>query len=270
MEISNWSIMGEVDFSDFYFQNKFRTSSDRDKDKLGYLCVRSALGTLCFCRATMGLLSMDTFQDELTDRVLGDLVLSNKVVQNCGQYLFWCIYNGRIYIPLRYNIGEMCYCRFEVKPNKVKLVITSADILGLHWHNGKLSPSRHKIDPLSTVPPPSTVKGLRSWLGGIRFHEICLPGSQLATLTKPLDEQIPSSRSGKEEIVWSPALLSSFKRVQEILKQPHAVTILRKEHQVYLATDACSSLPAGGSKMFIKRPGEDKFLPSFNFDCRHS
>ena len=173
------------------------------------------------------------------------------------------------FISLFDTILERCATAdLKLKLNKVKLVITSADILGLHWHNGKLSPSRHKIDPLSTVPPPSTVKGLRSWLGGIHMHEICLPGSQLATLTKPLDEQIPSSRSGKEEIVWSPALLSSFKRVQEILKQPHAVTILRKEHQVYLATDACSSLPAGGSKMFIKRPGEDKFLPSFNFGCQ--
>ena len=86
--ISNWSIMGELDFSDFYFQIKFRMSSEREKDKLGYLCIRTALGTLCFCRATMGLLGMDTFQDELTDKLLGDLVLANKVVKIADNIYF--------------------------------------------------------------------------------------------------------------------------------------------------------------------------------------
>ena len=35
-----------------------------------------------------------------------------------------------------------------------------------------------------------------------------------------------------------------------------------------MATDACTSLPAGGTKLFIKRPGGEKFLPSFNFGAR--
>ena len=35
-----------------------------------------------------------------------------------------------------------------------------------------------------------------------------------------------------------------------------------------MATDACTSLPAGGTKLFLKRPGVDKFLPSFNFGAR--
>ena len=38
--LANWSYMGELDFSDFYFQIKFRMSSDQDKQKLGYLCIR--------------------------------------------------------------------------------------------------------------------------------------------------------------------------------------------------------------------------------------
>ena len=35
-----------------------------------------------------------------------------------------------------------------------------------------------------------------------------------------------------------------------------------------MVTDACTSLPAGGTKLFIKRPGVDIFLPSFNFGAR--
>ena len=37
--LASWEYMGELDFSDFYFQIKFRTDTDRDKQKLGYLCI---------------------------------------------------------------------------------------------------------------------------------------------------------------------------------------------------------------------------------------
>ena len=62
--LANWEFMGELDFSDFYFQIKFRSNTDADRQKLGYLCIRTATGTMCFSSATMGLLGMDVFQDE--------------------------------------------------------------------------------------------------------------------------------------------------------------------------------------------------------------
>ena len=146
--------------------------------------------------------------------------------------------------------------------------IQNADILGLNWHKGSLSPSLHKLDPLAMCDPPKTVRGLRGWLGAVRFNEICLPGAKLAFLSKLLDEQIPASRSGKEEISWTGDLLHAFKRIQQVLQHPLSVTIPRPGDVVYLATDACTSLPAGGTKLFLKRPGVEGFLPSFNFGCR--
>ena len=208
--ISNWTIMGEIDFSDFYYQIKFRMATDRDKEKLGFLCIRTAMGTLCFSRAVMGLLGMDTFQDELTDRVLGDLVLANKVVKIADNIYFGSD-NMKDFVDLfDLILGRCAAAELRLKPSKVKLNVKSADILGLNWNCGKLSPSRHKLDPLASIEPPQTVKGLRSWLGGIRFHEICLPGSKLAGLTKPLDEQIPSNRPGKEQIRWDQTLINCF------------------------------------------------------------
>ena len=44
--LASWEFMGELDFSDFYFQIKFRNSSDKDKFKLGHLCIRIATGKL--------------------------------------------------------------------------------------------------------------------------------------------------------------------------------------------------------------------------------
>ena len=63
-----------------------------------------------------------------------------------------------------------------------------------------------------------------------------------------MDEEITSSRSGKEDIIWRADLLASFKRIQ-----PLSVTIPHIRDVVYLAIDACTSLPAGGTKMILNR-----------------
>ena len=73
--------MGELDFSDFYYQMQLKNESSADKKKLGYLCIRTGFGTMTFARALMGLLGMDVYQDKLTDRLFGDLVQAGKLVK---------------------------------------------------------------------------------------------------------------------------------------------------------------------------------------------
>ena len=166
----------------------------------------------------MGLLGMDMYQDELTDKLLGDLVLSGHVVKLADN-----VYFGADSLQHFQQLFETIFHRckaadLRLKPTKLKLNVQSADVLGLHWHRGTLSPSTHKLDPLSVCEQPKTVSGLRSWLGAVRFNEVFLPGAKLASCSKLLDEQIPASRSGKGNIVWTGDHLSSFKQIQNILK----------------------------------------------------
>ena len=140
--------------------------------------------------------------------------------------------------------------------------------MGLHWSNGTLTTSAHKLDPLSTCEKPSTVKGLRSFLGAVRFHEICLPSVRLAAATEPLDKQIPSSRSGKDTIVWNEELSQAFSTIQSILKSPEIVYVPRQSDRLYLCSDGALSGPALGVKLLIKRDGHENFLPSFNYGFR--
>ena len=57
-------------------------------EKVGYLCVHTAVGTYCFSRASMGLLGMDMYQDKLTDKVIEDLVLAGHVVKLADNVYF--------------------------------------------------------------------------------------------------------------------------------------------------------------------------------------
>ena len=260
--------MGELEFKDFYWQIKWRLETDMDKYKLGHLCIRTAMGTLCYSQALMGLLGMDVFQDELTDRLFGDLFLAGYLVKLADNVYFGGDTVQEFTDILAIVLERCLMADLRVKPVKLRLNIRSADILGLHWCSGTLSPSKHKLEPLAHCDPPRTVKGLRGFLGGVRWHEICLPGPQLAQVTKPMDEEVPASRSGREEIVWTDQLREAFARTQEILGNPLIVTVPQQGDTPYIATDACTSLPAGGTKLFLKHPGVPGFLPSFNFGCR--
>ena len=77
--LASWRWLGELDFSDFYFQLPFNTESTREKRKLSYLCIRTATGTLCYGRAPMGLLGSDTTQEELSQHLLGDMEVKGQV-----------------------------------------------------------------------------------------------------------------------------------------------------------------------------------------------
>ena len=70
-----------MDFSDFYWQFKFNLSSPQHRKQLEYLCIKTIFGTFAYGRGPMGLLGMDAVQEELTDRVFGDLVLEGKIVK---------------------------------------------------------------------------------------------------------------------------------------------------------------------------------------------
>ena len=265
--VASWKYMAEIDAKDCYFQIPLRTDQ-RHKKKLAYMCIKTALGTLCFTRAAMGLLGMDVYQDEMMQRIFGDLILKGNLITLADN-----IYFGADTLEGLSALFEEVLSRCEaadlrIKPSKVHINLKSADILGLHWSAGTLSPSPHKLEPLAHCERPKTVSALRSFIGGVRFQEICLPGPELALASQPLDAQIPASRSGKELINWTSELIQSFLAIQKILKNPLHVTIPRRGDTPYLASDGCTSLPACGTKLFLKRPGVDGFLPSFHHGCR--
>ena len=266
--IAGWRYMSELDFSDMYFQMKFDTSTEKAKKKLAYLGIRTAYGTMVYSRAPMGLLGSDVTQEELTDRMFGDLIVQGKLVKIADNVYFGADTKEEMLSIFTEILSRCSQADLRIKPAKVKLFIVSADILGLHWQEGKLSPSSHKLDPLVCCDPPKSVRGLRSFMGSVRFNQICLPGVKLAKVSAPLDAEIPASRSGKDTINWTPTLLSSFKAIQQIIKSPLMATVPRKGDSCFIATDACSTLPACGTKLFISRPNVTGYLPSFNFGFR--
>ena len=201
--ISNWKVLGELDFADMYWQLKFDLDTPKARNQLQYLCIRTAQGTMAYARGPNGLLGMDSVTDELTDKMFGDMVLEGKLVKLADNLYFGANSIDELHEIFSEIMKRCALADLRIKPSKIKLNIANADILGLHWSRGTLTPSVHKLDPLSKCEKPKTVKGLRSFLGAVRFNEICLDSKRLANATELLDKETPATRPGKEKLIWN-------------------------------------------------------------------
>ena len=151
---------------------------------------------------------------------------------------------------------ERCQrANIRIKPSKINLNVKNADILGLHWNKGTLTPTNHKLDPLAHCDKPRTVKGLRSFLGAVRFNEICLNSKDLADATEHLDAIIPASKQGSELIEWNDLLNESFTKVQEVCKNPLKIYVPKRDDHLYIIGDAA---PSKGPGIGISYLSKDK------------
>ena len=105
----------------------------------------------------------DVFQEELTDKMFGDLVLSKNMVKLADNIYFGAHTQSEFVRVFSTILSRYYTADLKLKPSKLNLNIQEADILGLNWIRGRLSPSKHKLDPLAMCDPPQTVSGLRSW-----------------------------------------------------------------------------------------------------------
>ena len=125
--------MGELNFSDFYHQIKFKTDSALNKQKLGNICIKTAQGTLAYTQAPIGLLGMDVYQDELTNHLFSNLVLVGKLCKISDNIYFRGDTVPELASIFKDIVRRVHISNLQIKPTKVKICIKSAKILGFFW-----------------------------------------------------------------------------------------------------------------------------------------
>lgn len=101
-------------------------------------------------------------------RVLGDLIQGG-----CLAKIAHDLYIGRgsPFDVLRNWRHVLC----SLSPSKTIVCPKKATLLGWVWSNGTLQASLHKLVALSSVEPPFTVLGLRSFIGAYKVFGRVLP-----------------------------------------------------------------------------------------------
>ena len=146
-----------------------------------------------------------TFQ-RLTDSVLQDIdstfvYLDDILVASSTEKE----YMGDLKAGFRRLIDHGLVIRLE----KCLFGVSSLEFLGhqVHVSKKRSSPSQAKVKAIQTFPKPSTVKGLKEFLGMINFYHRFLPN--IAATLSPLYGALKSSKL-RQELVWSQEMKQAF------------------------------------------------------------
>jgi hypothetical protein len=215
-------------------------------------------GQRVYTRAAMGMPGSTEHLDELMARVLGDLIQDGIAIKIADD-----LYTGGNTIEELLQNWEQILIRFEtnnlrLSASKTVICPVTTTILGWIWSGGSIQVSPHKVTPLATAEPPSTVKGLRSWLGAFKHLKSCLP--QCATLLTEL-ESATAGQESSSKIQWSEGLQLAFKKAQSSLRNLKSITVPRPDDKLIITNDGAVTKGIG-SVLYIRR-GEHMHLGGF-------
>jgi hypothetical protein len=244
-QISSWKYIITTDLTMAFYQIPL------SKQSMKYCGVATPFrGVRVYRRCAMGMPGSETALEELMCRVLGDLVQEGIVTKladdlYCGANDLDDLYSNwaRILQALDRN-------NLKLSPGKTVIAPSTVTILGWVWHNGTIKASPHRISTLSTCPPPTTVTGLRSFIGAYKVLARVLPNC--SSLLAPLDV-LHGGHEASEKIVWSDSLLEQFKAAQSALSQARTITLPTPDDQLWIVTDGSVKRYGLGATLYITR-----------------
>ena len=216
-------------------------------------------GIRVYTRSAMGMPGSETCLEELMSRVLGELVREGCVAKLADD--LYC--GGDTIDDLAHNWSRVLealeHNDLRLSASKTIVCPRTTNILGWIWSAGTLRASPHKLTALSTVEPPPTVQGLRSFIGAYKVLSRVLSG--YADLLHPL-ESVTAGKESRSKIEWSDDLVSSFKLAQSALSQCKVITLPRPGDLLWIVTDGSVKQQGIGATLYILR-GEELALAGF-------
>ena len=256
--LAKGKFMIKTDMTKQFFQLPMKKAS------MKYLGVQTPYkGIRVYTRAAMGMPGSTEHLDELMHRVLGDLFYEGVVLKIADD-----LYIIGDDIPSVTHTWERVLIKFaennlRLSAKKTSICPTSTVVLGWNWTSGSIAVSPHKVSPLVMCPPPSTVKGLRSWCGAYKHIKACIPSYSI--LLADL-EAATAGRDTRERITWTDTLSQSFKKAQNALRDLKSITIPKPSDQLIITVDGALRNGGIGSVLYILR--DSKMLIGGYFSSR--
>ena len=249
--IANWEVIIKSDLLKAFYQIPLARKS------MKYCGIVTPFkGIRVYTRCAMGMPGSETCLEELMSRILGNQI-QNGTVAKIADDLF---VGGHDEQEALHNWTEVLQIlhrnNITLSADKTIICPKSTNILGWIWTQGTLSASPHRVTALATVDPPTTVQGLRSFVGAYKVLSRVLRG--YSDLLNPLDRATAGKQS-RDKINWSDDLLAAFKEAQLALRSCKTITIPRPSDTLWVVTDGsvkkcgiAATLYAGrGSKLLL-------------------
>jgi len=125
---------------------------------------------------------------------------------------------------------------------KSQFGVTSTKCLGHVISNGKVSLDPEKCKALASIPQPTTLKQLRSWLAAINFYRIFFP--HISITLAPLYEAL---RGNPKKLIWNEDRIVAFNKMKQVMLTPPLLTLFSSNNTEHLVMTDSSSIGVGGT-----------------------
>jgi hypothetical protein len=207
-------------------------------------------GVRVYCRSAMGMPGSETALEELLSRTLGDLLMRGVVAKLADD--LYC--GGNSFDELLANwksvLSALSKCDLRLSATKTIVCPSSTTILGWRWNQGEISATAHSLCALATCDPPTTVCGLRSFIGSYKALSRVIPGTSV--LLGPLDD-IVAGLPSSSPLQWTDESLATFKKAQYGLDSHQSVVLPQTGDELWLVTDAAARPTGIGATLYVRR-----------------
>ena len=256
-KISRWRRILKSDFSEAYFQIWLKKSSMK-------YCgtVSPNKGVVVYTRGCMGLPGSECALEELTTLLFKDMIDQGKVVKMADDLFFGGANDEELLQNFEEGLSILHKNNIKLNAKKTIIAPKSVTVMGWIWEDGTLRGSTHRLSALAEVPPPDTVKAMRSFLGAYRFLSRVLKGH--ASLLKPLEDMITGQSAGNVKLQWSDESLAAFKSAQLALKDAKTIVQPVPDDVLWVVTDAAIQPAAIGATLYVLREGKPHVAGYYN------
>ena len=199
-------------------------------------------GTYVYRRSVMGLPGSEAALEELLSRIFGDLIRDGKMVKIADDLILGSQSKTDLAETWSEVLKRLNLNGLKLSPSKTKICPLSASILGWEWKSGNIQPGKHRVNALLSCDPPSTAKGMRSYLGCFKYISRVL--LKYSEILHPLEESV-AGKQPADKITWTDDLLTYFNRSKEHLHKVRAIVLPKRDDQLHIITDASNTGLAG-------------------------
>lgn len=243
--LSSFNYFIELDLSHCFWQGSMSSTDS------AYLATPHPFGGIrCYAREPQGIRNASEHNSERLSIIFGDLERDKRMTRMAdGLYV-----GGQDLNQLSQNLIEVLSraknCGLTFKPSKIVVCPVSTVLFGWKKTHDQWSPTSHVISPLSTSPPPKTVKQLRGWIGAYRQVSETIKDH---AITLSLLEKETAGKKSREEIKWSPTLLENFEQAKQSLLKSQSVTIPKPSDTLHIYPDFSETANAVGGHLILER-----------------
>lgn len=254
--IAQWKHIVVTDLSKAFYQIPLA------RDSMKYCGVTTPFrGVRVYVRSAMGMPGSETALEEMTCRVLGDLLQDGSVAKLADDLYCGGDSPEELLVNWRKVLSALHDNNLRLSAAKTIIGPRATTILGWTWELGTLRASPHRLSTLATCSAPTTVKAMRSFLGSYKVLARVLP--RCAAYLAPLEDTIAGLQSN-EKVTWSDSLLSAFATAQKALSSQRTITLPRASDKLWIITDGAVKNAGIGATMYINRDDELKIAGFFS------